>query len=84
MQKRFPVRRALLGVQAYAGPQHPASLLDADPMPRLPPGPEHLLEQLQPSPQLELQLGPQEVQVEHTCHSACQGSALCGHKRWSH
>ena len=52
--------------QAYAGPQHPqhsASLLDADPLPRPPPGPPHLLEQLLPSPQLELQLGPQVVQV---------------------
>lgn len=53
-------------LQAYGAPQHmsqPASLLDADAAPRPPAGPPHLLEQLQPNPQLELQLGPQEVQV---------------------
>ena len=52
-------------VQAYSQQhaQHPASLLDADAAPQPQLDPQHLLEQLQPSPQLELQLGPQEVQV---------------------
>ena len=52
-------------VQAYSQQhaQHPASLLDADAAPQPLLDPQHLLEQLQPSPQLELQLGPQEVQV---------------------
>ncbi|CAK0788001.1 hypothetical protein CVIRNUC_011223 [Coccomyxa viridis] len=45
--------------------QHPASLLDADAAPQPLLDPQHLLQQLQPSPQLELQLGPQEVQVQH-------------------
>lgn len=52
------------GAQGYPGPQqgaYSASLLDADAAPR--PPMEQLLEQLQPNPQLELQLGPQMVQV---------------------
>ena len=52
------------GAQGYPGQQqgaYSASLLDADTAP--PPPMEQLLEQLQPDPQLELQLGPQEVQV---------------------
>jgi hypothetical protein len=54
---------AWLHVQVGHAQQEQQSLMDSQAVQPPAPSPQELLAQLQPPPQLELQLGPQEVQV---------------------
>lgn len=71
-------------IYALQGPQHlqqQQSLMDAEPVQQPAPSQEELIAQLQPQPQVELQLGPQEIQVRQTAEpdamercTACPGN----------